>query len=115
MRSVDISSDVRVEAWTGPQLAERMNDAMSIYVLAMNVHPPVQVLLTYVWVWFLLIVPVEEMLVFMRDAIWADPDADTAKLRKFTLLPSALWGLLLLAGTLAALVYGGAMLLRLPT
>ncbi len=28
--------DVRIEAWTGPQLAERINEAMNIYVLAMN-------------------------------------------------------------------------------
>jgi ribosomal protein S18 acetylase RimI-like enzyme len=31
-----MTSDVRVEAWAGGQLSARVNDAMGIYVLAMN-------------------------------------------------------------------------------
>jgi len=85
----------------------------AIFAITMGVHPPVQTMLTYMWVWFLLIVPVEDMLVFMRAELWKDAGSDSAKLQKLTLLPSALWGVLLLAGTIAALVYGGAMLLRL--
>ncbi len=36
MRSVDVRSEVRVEAWRGPQLSAHINEAMNIYVLAMN-------------------------------------------------------------------------------
>jgi Peptidase M50B-like len=85
-----------------------------ITYVALTVHEqPQRLLLTYIWVWFLLIAPVEQMFVFMRHKIYDNPESDSGKLRSLTLLPSAFWGVVFLAGTVAALVYGGAMLLRI--
>jgi Peptidase M50B-like len=85
---------------------------VAIFWVATKVPPPNRVLLTQVWVWLLLIVPVEDMLVFMRGGGYRDPGADTSRMRRLTLLPGALWGVVLLGGTVAALVYGGDLLLH---
>lgn len=86
---------------------------VAIVLVATRVGGPTRELLAHVWAWFLLIAGVEAMLVHVSDQIYRNPEADTSRLAKLTLLPSALWALLLLAGTVAALVYGGGMLLRL--
>jgi Peptidase M50B-like len=83
-----------------------------IFWIAFKVKPPVQVLYAHMWVWFLLIAPVEEMLAHIEGQVFNNPKADTAKLQQRTLLPSALWALALLVGTIAALVFGGSLLLR---
>ncbi len=80
--------------------------------IAMKVKAPVQVLCAYMWVWFLLIAPVQEMLVHIEQRIFTNPGADTAKLQQMTRLPSEVWSFLLLVGTVAALVYGGSLLLH---
>jgi ribosomal protein S18 acetylase RimI-like enzyme len=36
MSALPAAGSVTVESWTGPQLAQRMNEAMAIYVVAMN-------------------------------------------------------------------------------
>jgi ribosomal protein S18 acetylase RimI-like enzyme len=36
MSALPAAANVTVESWTGPQLAQRMNEAMAIYVVAMN-------------------------------------------------------------------------------
>jgi hypothetical protein len=84
-----------------------------IYQIAAHVKPPVQLLLTHMWVWFLLIAPVERMFVFMQQQTYNSPKSDSAVLQRQTLLPSALWALALLVGTIAALVYGGGLLLHM--
>jgi Peptidase M50B-like len=84
-----------------------------IFVLATRVQPPLQTLFTYVWVWFLLIAAVERMIIFMQQKAYNDATSDAGVLRRLTRLPAPLWALVFLAGTVTALVYGGAMLLRL--
>jgi ribosomal protein S18 acetylase RimI-like enzyme len=36
VKSIELASAVRIESWSGPQLAARMHEAMDIYVQAMN-------------------------------------------------------------------------------
>ena len=78
----------------------------------LSASSPNRLLLTHVWVWLLLIVPVEDMLVYLRQRLYRRPTADTARMQRLTLLPSALWAVILLGGTVAALVYGGDLLLH---
>ena len=80
--------------------------------IALKVKPPVQVLLTYMWVWFLLIAPVQEMVVHIDKSIFRDARSDPAFMQRLTRLPSELWALAFLVGTVAALVYGGSLLLH---
>jgi len=84
----------------------------AIFWIATKVPQPNRLLLTHVWVWLLLIVPVEDMLVYLRQRLYRGPTADTARMQRLTLLPSALWAVILLGGTVAALVYGGDLLLH---
>jgi hypothetical protein len=84
----------------------------AIVLIAVKTHPPLQTLFAHMWVWFLLIAPVERMLLLVRRRDYRLPDNDTAKLGKWTPLPAEIWSLALLAGTIAALVYGGSLLLR---
>ena len=84
----------------------------AIFWVATKVPQPNRLLLTHVWVWLLLIVPVEDMLVYLRQRLYRRPTADTARMQRLTLLPSALWAVILLGGTVAALVYGGDLLLH---
>ena len=84
----------------------------AIFWVATKVPQPNRLLLTHVWVWLLLIVPVEDMLVYLRQRLYRGPTADTARMQRLTLLPSALWAVILLGGTVAALVYGGDLLLH---
>lgn len=83
------------------------------FLAAVYAEPPTQALLAHVWAWFLLIAAVEQSLVVMRGGAYAKKGSDHDELRRLTLLPPVLWGLLLLTGSVAALAYGGAMLLRL--
>jgi hypothetical protein len=82
------------------------------YVLV-DVGAARQMLFVHMWVWFLLIAPVERMLVYLRDSTYLHPQSDTSVLRRATLLPSALWAILLLAGTGAALAFGASLILHL--
>jgi hypothetical protein len=84
-----------------------------LFVVAVYAEPATQTLLAHVWAWFLLIAAVEQSLMVMRGAAYHKKGSDHDVLRGLTLLPAPLWGALLLCGTVAALGYGGAMLLRL--
>ena len=80
--------------------------------VALKVPQPHQTLVTYVWVWFLLIVPVEHMFFFLRNKHYDNSSSDSGQMERLTRFPSALWALVFLAGTIAALAYGGSLLLR---
>jgi hypothetical protein len=79
--------------------------------IAIKAEPPLQLLYTYMWVWFLLIAPVEQMFVFLQAKIYNNNRSDAAGLQQLTRLPRELWALVFLAGTIAALVYGARLLL----
>jgi len=99
-----------VRGWFGLSLVPAL--MVVIFATATQVEPPLQVFFTYVWVWFLLIAPVEDMLVHIRQKIYESSGSDTRTMQRLTLVPSELWSLIFLTGTIAALVYGGSLLLR---
>ena len=84
-----------------------------IILILVKSEPPLQTLYTHMWVWFLLIGAVQRMLHFILDKQYADANTDAGHLRGWTLIPGEIWAFVFLAGTISALVYGGAMLLRI--
>jgi Peptidase M50B-like len=86
---------------------------VALYQIATKAEPSMAALAAHVWTWFLLISGVQRMLMFMRTRNYNVAGNDTERLQKGTLLPKYLWGVILLVGTIAALTYGGGMLLRL--
>jgi hypothetical protein len=84
-----------------------------LYLVTMRVDPPLQTLYTHMWVWFLLIGAVQRMLHFVLDRHYENRQSDAAVLAELTWVPSAIWAFVFLVGTIGALVYGGAMLLRI--
>jgi hypothetical protein len=85
---------------------------IAIIMIMAKTHPPQQVLLTHMWVWFLLISPVQRMFLLMRRKDYQLPGNDTARLGELAILPKEIWSLAFLAATIAALVYGGSLMLR---
>jgi hypothetical protein len=83
-----------------------------IWLIAVKVDPPLQTLYAHMWVWFLLIGAVQRMLLFVWHKQYDQGPNDSTALQDLTLVPSAIWALVFLVGTIAALAYGGAMLLR---
>jgi len=81
------------------------------YLAVKVVEPTHQLLYTHMWVWFLLIAPVERMFLFLEDKTYTDAQSDAGRLQRLTRLPGAWWSAVLLAGTVAALVYGARLLL----
>ncbi|WP_306204955.1 M50 family metallopeptidase [Actinoplanes sp. RD1] len=71
-------------------------------------------LAAYVWVWLLLIGAVQRMILHATRGDWTVKENDTTRLSELTLVPSAVWSFVLLAGTIGALVWGGSLLLRMP-
>jgi len=86
-----------------------------LYQIVTKAEPAMVALVAHVWTWFLLISGVQRMLIFMRNGSYNDKGNDTERLAQGTLLPRYLWGVILLVGSIAALVYGGGMLLRLTS
>lgn len=83
-----------------------------IWLVAVKVDPPLQTLYAHMWVWFLLIGAVQRMLLFVWHKQYDHGPNDSTALHDLTLVPSAIWAFVFLVGTIAALAYGGAMLLR---
>jgi hypothetical protein len=84
-----------------------------LYQVATKAEAGVLTLIAYVWTWFLLIGAVQRMLVYIRAKHYQNKTSDTALLQRVTWLPNEVWTFVQLIGTGAALVWGGAMLLRL--
>jgi hypothetical protein len=88
---------------------------VGLYQLATKAPPAMSTLGAYVWTWFLLIGAVQRMLVYLSEKTYLRDGTDTAKLQRSTLMPSEIWSVILLLATGAALVWGGSMLLRMPS
>ncbi|HEV7961212.1 MAG TPA: M50 family metallopeptidase [Actinoplanes sp.] len=84
-----------------------------LYEITTSVEPPRQLLLAHVWTWFMLIYAVQQMIVYIHQKHYENPKSDTGRLRGYTMLPSVFWAAVLLATTIFALGWGGAMLLGL--
>jgi hypothetical protein len=82
-----------------------------IWAVAMRANEQVQLVFAYVWVWFLLMGGVRQIPEMFAG--WQQgTEADTAHLAKKTGLSSAFFVALFWLGSMAALVYGGVLLLR---
>ena len=86
---------------------------VALYQIVTKAEPSLVALAAHVWTWFLLISGVQRMLMFMRTGNYNVKGNDTEALQRATLIPKFLWGAILLVGTIAALAYGGGLLLRL--
>jgi hypothetical protein len=86
-----------------------------LYQIVTKAEPSLVTLAAHVWTWFLLISGVQAALLLMRERGYNAKGNDTQALRDATLLPKYVWGGILLVAAIAALAYGGAMLLRLST
>jgi hypothetical protein len=64
------------------------------------------------WVWFLLIGGVRQISTLFQVTRAGDPTSDVAVLSRLTWLPGVIWLGVFWAGTMVALVWGGALLLR---
>ncbi|MBN1172330.1 MAG: M50 family metallopeptidase [Micromonosporaceae bacterium] len=100
-----------VRGWVGWIIVPAL--MVLLFEIATDLKPPLQVLFTHVWVWFLLIIGVEQMLVFIQGKVYKNDTSDSVRLQKETHIPSEIWSFVFLCGTIAALVAGGMMLLHL--
>lgn len=82
-----------------------------IWVVAMRSSEQVQLVFAHIWVWFLLIGGSRQIPdLYFGWQLGGEPD--TGALSNKTGLPSAFFVALFWAGSLAALIYGGVLLLR---
>ena len=84
-----------------------------LYQVATRADPVMQTLSAHVWTWFLLIASVQRMLLYVQRKDYTNEKSDTAKLGALFVMPNEVWAFILLVATIAALVWGGALLLRL--
>ncbi len=83
-----------------------------LWVVAMRAEPAVQLVFAYVWVWFLLMGgtrQVPELFWVIRSG---DVTNDAAALQRHTYIGDVVWLFVFWLLSLAALVYGGALMLR---
>lgn len=83
-----------------------------LWAVAMRSEPPVQLVFAYVWVWFLLMGgtrQIPELLVVIASG---DTTNDAGVLHSQTHIGDVVWLFVFWLGSLAALVWGGALLLR---
>ncbi|GIF24468.1 hypothetical protein BJ973_007947 [Actinoplanes tereljensis] len=84
-----------------------------IWAVAMRAAEPVQLVFAYIWVWFLLMGGVRQIPELYGN--WATGnEVDTGALAAKTGLSSAFFVALFWLASMAALVYGGVLLLRHP-
>jgi len=84
-----------------------------LYQVATRADPVMQTLSAHVWTWFLLIASVQRMLLYVQRKDYTNEKSDTAKLGALFVMPNEVWAFILLVATIGALVWGGALLLRL--
>jgi hypothetical protein len=84
-----------------------------IWVVAMRATEQVQLVFAYIWVWFLLMGGTRQVPELFRN--WqGEGEVDTTALSNRTGLSTAFFVALFWLGSLAALIYGGVLLLRHP-
>jgi hypothetical protein len=95
------------------QIATIMVGAAIILIIR-NASPGQQTFFAYVWIWFLLIGGFGHVLAFQSERRSGDDTgSDAYRLRLMTFLPASLWSGFFWLATLAALIYGGGILLGL--
>jgi hypothetical protein len=86
-----------------------------IYWVARHAEPSAQLVFAYIWVWFLLIGGVRQISTLFWVTHEQQAGSDAAVMERLTWLPDVFWLGVFWLGTLGALVYGGALLLRQAT
>ncbi|MBM2622141.1 M50 family metallopeptidase [Actinoplanes sp. LDG1-06] len=82
-----------------------------VWAVAMRATEDVQLVFTYIWIWFLLMGGTRQIPELYGN--WkAGGEADTGHLEKATGLSSAFFVALFWLGSMAALIYGGVLLLQ---
>jgi hypothetical protein len=99
------------EGFLGPVLIISL--MVALFQVVTRAEPSMIALVAHVWTWFLLISGVQRLFLLMSRKDYTSPRNDTMKLGQMTLVGGAFWGALLLVAAIAALAYGGALLLRL--
>jgi Peptidase M50B-like len=88
--------------------------AALLWTVAMRAAPDVQRVFAYVWVWFMLIGSTRVIPHLYRSVARQTGTEDPELLQKHTHVGDVVWLFVFWLGTVAALVYGGAALLRHP-
>ncbi|WP_250027747.1 M50 family metallopeptidase [Paractinoplanes maris] len=84
-----------------------------VWAVAMRAGEDVQLVFTYIWIWFLLMGGTRQIPELYGN--WKrGPEADTGSLAKATGLSTAFFVAFFWLGSMAALIYGGVLLLRNP-
>lgn len=83
-----------------------------LWSVAMHADQTVQLVFTYVWVWFLLMGGTRQIPELFFGVRRNDTSTDAAQLQQQTYIGDVVWLFVFWLGSLAALVYGGALMLR---
>jgi len=83
-----------------------------LWTVAMRATPAVQLVFAYVWVWFLLMGGARQIPTLFRVIASGDTSNDAGALQKQTHIGDVVWLFVFWLGSVAALVWGGAQLLR---
>ena len=85
-----------------------------LWVVTSRAEPRAQLAFAYVWVWFLLIGSTRKIPDLYRGMLRPKNSSDAKQLQDLTHIGDVVWLFLFWLGTVGALVYGGALLLRQP-
>lgn len=83
-----------------------------LWTVAMRSEPPVQLVFAYVWVWFLLMGGTRHIPELYHVIASGDTSNDAGALQKQTHIGDVVWLFLFWLGSVAALIWGGAQLMR---
>ena len=83
-----------------------------LWAVAMRSEPPVQLVFAYVWVWFLLMGGARQIPTLYKVIAGGNTTNDAAMLQKQTFIGDVVWLFVFWLGSVAALIWGGAQLMR---
>jgi hypothetical protein len=86
-----------------------------LWLVTMRAAAPVQQVFAYIWVWFMLIGGARQIPELFWGVKAGDTSTDPALLQRHTHVSDVLWLGVFWLGSVAALIYGGALLLRYAT
>jgi hypothetical protein len=86
-----------------------------LWLVTMRAAAPVQQVFAYIWVWFMLMGGARQIPELFWGVKAGDTSTDPALLERHTHVSDVLWLGVFWLGSVAALIYGGALLLRYAT
>jgi hypothetical protein len=85
---------------------------VGLYLIATEAEEPRRTLYTHIWVWFLLITAVQQLLLVIGNKAYLVEGSDFKVMEGLTKIPAEIWAVGFLVAAIAALAFGGAALLR---